>query len=255
VSPDVARAARRHSLLTADEVIKLWPSPVLYSKIDPRVWCAMVATFQQQSTSPDGAASHPELCSAPRFLTYNAAPALAEPECPSASFFDSWMDDPNLGGAGRIDWHAFDPPWQPAASMTGPLVYRLRDPTSLIGLVQQVHLSSAGEKANVLSYFGTEEESADNGIRISSTNKQMLRSAPGSAPIAGIGSLPAPAPSGDEVLNLGDDNGNVECVPLSLLYNPYSIAFQYARLGCPHKATSATGRPCHHAPSRDTCDS
>jgi len=117
----------------------------------------MVATFQQQSTSPDGAASHPELCSAPWFLTSNTASALAEPECSSASFFDCWLDDPNLGGTGRIDLHGFYPPWQPAASMTGPLAYRSQDPASLMGLVQQVHLSSAAEKASVLSLFGTEE--------------------------------------------------------------------------------------------------
>jgi len=117
----------------------------------------MVATFQQQSASPDGAASHPELCSAPQLLTSNAASALAESECPSASIFDSWLDYPNTGGAGRIDLHDFYPLWQPAASMTGPLAYRPQDPTSLMGLVQQVHLSSAAETASVLSLFGTEE--------------------------------------------------------------------------------------------------
>ena len=66
--------------------------------------------------------------------------------------------------------------------MTGPLAYRSRDPTSLMGLVQQVHLSSAAEQASVLSLFGPEEESANDGISISSTNNQMLRSATGSAP-------------------------------------------------------------------------
>jgi len=138
------------------------------------------------------------------------------------------------------------------------------DLASLMGLVQQVHLSSVAEQASLSSLFGSEEEFANDGISISSTNNQMLRSATGSttgsttgsASIEGIArSPPAPAPSGDEVLNLGDDNGNIECVLHSLLYNSYSIALQYARLDCPHKATSATGRPCHHTPSRDTCNS
>jgi len=174
----------------------------------------MVATFQQQSTSPDGAASHPELCFPLWLLTSNVASALAEPECPSASFFNRWLFDPNLGGA-------FYPPWQPAASMTGPLAYRSRDLTSLTGLVQQVHLSSAAEQASVLSLFGSEEESANDGISISSTNNQMLKSATGSASIEGIGRcLPASAPSGDRVLNLGDDNGNIECVLHSFCTTP-----------------------------------
>jgi len=107
-----------------------------------------------------------------------------------------------------------------------------------MGLVQQVHLSSATEQASVLSLFGSEEESANDGISISSTINQMLRSAtgsaPGSAPIAGIGrSLPTPAPSGDEVLNLGDDNGNIKYALHFFLYNPYSITFQYALLDSP----------------------
>jgi len=106
----------------------------------------MMTTFQQHSTSPDGAASHPELGPAPWFLTSNA---LAEP---SAS---SWLDDPKL--VGSMDWHGFYAPWHPAASMTGPLAYQSQDPTSLMGLVQQVHLLSAAEKASVLSLFAPEE--------------------------------------------------------------------------------------------------
>jgi len=99
-----------------------------------------MATFQQQSASPDGAASHPEL-SAPWLLTPNAASALAEP-----SVFDSWLD----GGAGRVDLHGLYPPSQPAA-------YRSQDPPNHMGLVQQVHLLSAAEKASVLALLAPEE--------------------------------------------------------------------------------------------------
>ena len=55
------------------------------------------------------------------------------------------------------------------------------------------------------------DQSAEDGIRISSTNNRMQRSTPGGALIADIGrSSPAPAPSGEEVLNLSEDNMNVE---------------------------------------------
>jgi len=122
----------------------------------------MVATSQPQRAPPDGADSHRELCSPPRFLTSVANIALAEPECPSASIFDSWFDDPNLGGTGLfvqpyggIDLHSsYPPPWQPVASMTGPFTYRPQGPASLMGLVQQVQLLSAAEKASVLSLLG-----------------------------------------------------------------------------------------------------
>jgi hypothetical protein len=91
----------------------------------------------------------------------NADIALAGPECPVASIFERWLDDPDLGGAGqphgRIDVHGFYPPWQAVASTTGPLAYRPQDPASLMGLAQQVHLSSAAETASVLSLFGTED--------------------------------------------------------------------------------------------------
>jgi hypothetical protein len=72
-----------------------------------------------------------------------------------------------------------------------------------------------------ISFQTGHDRFANDGITISSTNNQMQRGAPGSAPIVDIGrSLPAPAPSGDEMLNLGKDNETVECVLHSLLYNP-----------------------------------
>jgi len=106
----------------------------------------MVAASQLQRAPPDGADS-------PQFLTSNANLALADPECPSASIFDSWFDDPNLGGAGLFGQHP-PPLWQPVASMTGPFTYRPQGPASLMDLVQQVHLLSAAEKASVLSLLG-----------------------------------------------------------------------------------------------------
>ena len=57
------------------------------------------------------------------------------------------------------------------------------------------------------------DQSANDGIRISSMNNQMQSSVPRSAPIVEIGLyLPVPAPNGDEMLNRGEDNVNFEYV-------------------------------------------
>jgi len=216
----------------------------------------MVATFQQQSGSPASAASYPEFCSPPWSLTSNAASALAEP---SAS---SWLDDPKL--VGSMDWHSFYAPWQPAAGLTAPLAYRSQGSASLMGLVQQVHLSSVAEQASLSSLFGSEQESANDGISISSTNNQTLRSATGSttrsttrsASIEGIGrSLPRTRSKWRWGAQSGRRQWQYRVRSTLSSVQPYSMTFQCARLDCPHKATSATGRPRRHTPSRDTCDS
>ena len=62
----------------------------------------------------------------------------------------------------------------------------------------------------------------------------MQSSAPGGAPIADIGRpFPAPAPSGEEVLNLCEENGNAECALHSLLYNPYLSTLPVLPAGLP----------------------
>lgn len=44
-------------------------------------------------------------------------------------------------------------------------------------------------------------------------NNQMQSNVPENAPIVGIGPYrPVPAPNGDEMLNRGEDNENLECV-------------------------------------------
>jgi len=75
----------------------------------------------------------------------------------------------------------------------------------------QTDLNATMGPPEVSSQMG-HEAAANNGIRISSTNDQMQSSAFGTAPIVSIGQPPAPAHSGDEVLNPGEDNGNVEFV-------------------------------------------
>ena len=51
----------------------------------------------------------------------------------------------------------------------------------------------------------------------------MQSNVPGSAPIVDVGpSLPVPAPNGDEMLNMGEHNGNVECVLHSSSVQPLS---------------------------------
>jgi hypothetical protein len=64
-----------------------------------------------------------------------------------------------------------------------------------------------------------------------------------------IGRPPVPSHDGGEVLNLGEDNGNVECVLHSS--SVHSIAFQYARLDYPHEATSSSRETRYHTPWRD----
>jgi hypothetical protein len=57
------------------------------------------------------------------------------------------------------------------------------------------------------------EPYANHGMRISSTNNEMRSSAPRTAPVMTRGQpLPTSAPSGDEMLSLGKDNRNFECV-------------------------------------------
>ena len=114
-----------------------------------------MATSQRQSTSPERVDPHSELCSAPWFLNpwrSNAGLALAEPGYLSASIFESWFDDPNLGGArplGRqhenIDLPSFCPPWQSVASMTGPVAHRPQcfdvDTTGTPAMIQRINPS------------------------------------------------------------------------------------------------------------------
>ena len=93
-----------------------------------------MATSQQPSAPPDGSDLLRELCAAPYFLISwlsNAYFAFTIPEGPSASVFNSWFDDPSLGGAGpsgqshgRMELSGCYPPWQSAAIMAGPLAHR-----------------------------------------------------------------------------------------------------------------------------------
>ena len=78
------------------------------------------------------------------------------------------------------------------------------------------------------------DQSGEDGIRISSGNNQMQSTALGAAPIADIGrSSPAPAPSGEEVLYLNEENGNTECALQSPLYNPYLSTLPVFLTGLP----------------------
>ena len=64
-----------------------------------------------------------------------------------------------------------------------------------------------------VSFQTGHDQPANNGIGISSMNNQMHIGAPGSAPIVDVGLFPpAPTPNGDETVNPGEDNGNLECV-------------------------------------------
>ena len=56
------------------------------------------------------------------------------------------------------------------------------------------------------------DQSANDGIRISSTNNQMQIGVPESAPIMDIGLyLPVPSPNAVETPNQGEDDANFEC--------------------------------------------
>ena len=115
------------SCLIADRVIS--SDPHWFCQLAPQV------TIAQWWSHHDGSrrASHP---AAPNHVVSSvllygswshADIALAEPEYPPNQI-DSWLDDPNLGGAGpsaqpheSIDLPSFYPPWPPAVSMAGPL--------------------------------------------------------------------------------------------------------------------------------------
>ena len=74
-----------------------------------------------------------------------------------------------------------------------------------------------------VSFQTGHNQSANDGIRISSTNNQMQVSVPGSTPMVDVGLyFPAPAPNGDEMLNRGKDNANFECVLHTSFAQPLS---------------------------------
>ena len=93
-----------------------------------------MAIPQQQSAHSDGGDSYRELCSARWFLvsrTSNVGLVLTIPEGLSTGIFNSWLDDPSLGGAGpsglpheTMDLSGHYTPWQAATSTAGLLAHQ-----------------------------------------------------------------------------------------------------------------------------------